>query len=89
MTTKQFSTAQVLTVITGSLLCEVGDLYEILNHMTGENLFTHQLPRAADLCAPELLKQLPQFTTLPAGLTQQTGSNGSRVWSMLTARLKM
>lgn len=36
-------------------------VYDILNHMTGENLFTHQLLRAQDVCGPYLLKQFPQL----------------------------
>ena len=34
-------------------------LYDILNWMTGDNLFTHQLPRACRECAPRLLEQHP------------------------------
>ncbi|MDX3520743.1 hypothetical protein [Streptomyces scabiei] len=29
--------------------------------MTGDNLMTHQLPRAAEACAPALLEQHPQL----------------------------
>ncbi|MFI7131592.1 hypothetical protein ACIBQ1_38360 [Nonomuraea sp. NPDC050153] len=36
-------------------------LYQILNWMTGDNLFTHQLPRAAEECTPSLLAQHPDL----------------------------
>lgn len=38
-------------------------VYKILNFMTGDNLFTHQLGRVADECEPWLLAQYPQFST--------------------------
>jgi hypothetical protein len=41
---KEFPTAEVLSAITGHLVCEIGGVYRVLNWMTGENLFTHQLP---------------------------------------------
>src|SRR3990167_7087526 len=31
--------------------------------MAGDNLFTHQLPRASDECKPYLLEQFPQLDT--------------------------
>lgn len=70
--TKEFSTASVLTVITGTLLTDIGCVYEILNWMTGDDLYTHQLPRASRECTPELLKQFPQFASLPSGLSKET-----------------
>jgi len=38
-------------------------VYDILNYMTGDSLFTHQLPRASDECKPFLLEQFPQLDT--------------------------
>lgn len=61
--TKTFSLGAVLTITTGYLLCRdrMDGVYEILNHMTGDNLFTHQLPRATRECKPWLLEQHPQL----------------------------
>lgn len=67
--TKQFPLRVVLTASTGRLLTKargphdngIGDLYEILNWMTGDNLFTHQLPRAGDACKPVLLAAFPEL----------------------------
>lgn len=60
---REFALAPILTVTTGKLLCEIGELYDILNFMTGDNLMTHQLPRAARACEPELLRQHPRLLT--------------------------
>lgn len=75
-----FPTEAVLTVTTDRMLCsDIGMVYEILNHMTGDNLFTHQLPRAAGKCAPALLEQHPQLVgvTVPDGLV---GEVPIRAW---------
>src|SRR5947209_5294054 len=62
--TKTFELATVLTVTTGRLLTDMGKLYDILNFMTGDDLMTHQLPRASNVCAPELLRQFPKLTSV-------------------------
>jgi len=62
---KKFHLGDVLS-ITGDKLVSprlMDGVYDILNYMTGENLFTHQLPRARDVCGPYLLKQFPQLET--------------------------
>ena len=45
-TVREFPLGVVLSITTGKLLCPIGDVYDILNFLTGDNLFTHQLPRA-------------------------------------------
>lgn len=37
----------------------IDGVYKILNYMTRDNLFTHQLPRAIKVCGPILFNQLP------------------------------
>ena len=64
---RMFPLRTILTVTTGLLLTNrrgpqdngIGDLYEILDWMTGDAAHTHQLPRFADECRPEILKQHP------------------------------
>lgn len=60
---KRFHLGDVLTITTDLLVSprHVAGVYDILNYMTGDNLFTHQLPRAGRVCAPELLRQFPQL----------------------------
>lgn len=60
--TKSFHIGAILSVTGEALMCPIGDVYEILNYMTDDNLFTHQLPRVARECRPVLLKQQPQLS---------------------------
>lgn len=63
MPTRSVPLADILTMTTGRLLSprHMDAVYELANWMTGDNLMTHQLPRAADACRPELLRQHPQL----------------------------
>jgi hypothetical protein len=61
MTTKTFDLGTVLTVTTGRLLTDIGNVYNILDFMTNDNLMTHQLPRASNACTKPLLAQFPQL----------------------------
>ena len=73
MQTKQFHLGDVLSITTGRLVSprHIDGVYDILNFMTGDNLFTHQLPRASDECKPHLLAQFPQLAEVDA-----SGVNG-------------
>jgi hypothetical protein len=61
--TRDFHIGDILSVTTGRLVSprHVDGIYDILNYMTGDNLFTHQLPRGMDECKPALLSQHPQL----------------------------
>lgn len=72
-----FTLGEVLSVTTGTLLCDIGRVYAILNHMTGDSLFTHQLPRASRECAPYLLKQFPQLAKVN---TEAVNLNNWATW---------
>lgn len=66
MTARSFHLGDILSVTTGYLVSPraphgIDAMYDLLNFMTGDNLFTHQLPRACDECKPELLRQHPQL----------------------------
>lgn len=63
MNERAFDLADVLTVTTGRLLSprHMEGVYDILNFLTGDSLFTHQLPRACDFCAPLVLEQHPDL----------------------------
>lgn len=69
---REFPLGDILSVTTGRLVSRkhIGGIYEVLNFMTGASLLTHQLPRAAKSCGPELLRQLPQLVEVevPEGL---------------------
>lgn len=59
MQTKEFASCDVLSVVTGRLVGKMGGVYEVLNWMTGESLFTHQLPRVGDEARPVLVAAHP------------------------------
>ena len=63
MKARKFHLGDVLSITTGLLLSprHMDGIYDILNFMTGDNLFTPQLPRAKDECKPYLLEQFPQL----------------------------
>lgn len=60
-TVRDFDLGDVITAFTGRLVAPRGipALYDILDHMTGDNLMTHQLPRAGRAMASVLLAQHP------------------------------
>ena len=61
--TRKFHIGTILSITDGHLLApnKMVDVYDILNFMTGDKLFTHQLPRAREECAPHLLQKHPQL----------------------------
>lgn len=65
MQTRQFHLGDVLSITTGRLVSNrhIDGVYDILNFMTGDNLFTYQLPGAGDECKPHLLDQHPGLNT--------------------------
>ena len=46
--TKSFTFLQLFSLTDGRLSTEMGDIYDMLNHITGQNLMTHSLPAAFD-----------------------------------------
>lgn len=66
MDEKEFHIGDILSITTGRLvsLDHIDGVYNILNYMTGDNLFTHQLPRAARECEGFLLEQHPDLADI-------------------------
>lgn len=60
---REFDIGDVLSITTGFLVSRrhIDGVYDILNYMTGDNLFTHALPRASRECEPALLAQHPDL----------------------------
>jgi hypothetical protein len=61
---KTFTLGEVLTALTGKLLCSIDGMYAVHNFLTGESLYTHQLPRAFRVCAPFVAQQHPDLAAL-------------------------
>jgi len=107
---KTFTLRTVLSVTTGRLLTEpkgprdngIDRMYELLNHMTGDSAFTHQLGRFAEECKPWLFRWFPELATASACLDKlddwikrdKTGTNeeGIKMWltelKMLELKIK-
>lgn len=70
--TRPMPLADVLSVTTDRLMSRrhVDGIYDLLRHMTGQDVYTHQLGKVADACAPALLEQHPFLRDLqpPEGL---------------------
>ncbi len=66
MATRAFHLGDILTVTTDRLVSprHMEGVYDILNWMTGEDLFTHQLPRASRECQGPLLAQHPDLAAV-------------------------
>lgn len=63
----------ILSVTTGRIVSprHMEGIYDILDFMTGENLYIYQVPRASRQCKPYLLKQHPQLAEVDAsGINQ-------------------
>ena len=75
---KVFHLGQLLSITTGCLVSPVGKypidgVYEILNFLTKDELYTHQLPRAWKACKPWVLLQKPELSGVDA--SDVTGEN--------------
>lgn len=74
-----FDLGDILSITTGWLVSPrlIEGVYDILNYMTDDNLFTHQLPRASRECKPYLLDQHPQLKDVDASVVTK---DNWRVW---------
>lgn len=86
MPTKTFSVCAVYSVATSALCCPIGDLYDILNHLTGDNLFTHALPRAARFASP-LVRAM--FPALPESIDLTGIKEASDPWAFVRAAVEV
>jgi hypothetical protein len=70
---KQFHISDVLSVTTGRLVStrRIGGVYDVLNFLTGDELYTHQLPRASDECKPWLRTQFPALFPEAPGMQKR------------------
>ena len=78
--TKRFHIGDILSITTGRLVSpdHIGGVYNILNHLTADNLMTHQLPRASRECAPYLRECFPDLAEIAE--PELEGENEVRAW---------
>jgi len=60
---REFPIGDVLSVATGILVSPhgIGAVYEVLNWMTGESIYTHQIPRISREAQPVILAAHPEL----------------------------
>lgn len=63
---RTFEVGDILTVMTGTLVARRGieAVYDLCNYMTGDNLMTHQLPRASAESEATLRAQFPDLAAI-------------------------
>ena len=54
-------------------------VYEILNFLTGDDLYTHQIPRAMRECRPWLASQFPQLMDDAPGMPDRLADMDRRI----------
>ena len=90
--TKDFDTAAVLSVVTGRLMTAtvkdsgIARVYEVLNWMTGESVFTHQLPRICQEAVPVILALHPTLQGAIDESAAVTNENWREWLAIWTAR---
>jgi hypothetical protein len=60
----KFTTGEVISAGLGKLCCDMEGVYRIMNFLTGDSLFTHQLPRAFRACEAWVKEQHPWLNQL-------------------------
>jgi hypothetical protein len=72
MSGRVFDLGTLLSITTGTLLTKIGNVYKILDYMTGESNFTHMLPGVSKMCAPVILRQHPKLVEISAAGIDQS-----------------
>lgn len=75
--TKDFPTLDALSALVGSLVSPngIGAVYEVLNWMTEESVYTHQIPRIGREAQAFMLKRLPALAETCEEAKQVTRDN--------------
>lgn len=66
---KQFDLGAILNITTGILFTSMDDVYEVLNYLTGDSIFIHQIPRVMDAAKPYVLSLHPELEGVGVGVT--------------------
>lgn len=59
---KEFDLGVILNITTMRLFTNMEDVYEILNYLTGDNIYTHQIPRVMSIAKTYILSLYPELT---------------------------
>lgn len=75
MEAKAFPTADVLGIVTDRLLGDIGGIYKVLSWMSGEDVYTHQIPRICREAEPIILAMHPELAHAVQEAEQVTPEN--------------
>ena len=59
---KEFDLGAILNITTKRLFTSMEDVYEVLNYLTGDSIYTHQLPRVMPIAKAYVLSLHPELT---------------------------
>ena len=69
---KIFFIEEVLSVVGDvRLVDEFSKIFDVVEHIIGKRPLTHELPKALDICIPELLRQYPDFKNIDFNVTEE------------------
>lgn len=64
MATRELPTEAVISTISGKLICDISQVYEVCEFMTGHPVWTHQLPDIGRAVREVLLKRQPELKAI-------------------------
>ncbi len=59
---RQFDLGAILNITTNRIFTNMNDVCEVLNYLTGDDIFIHQLPRVMQVAQPYVLSIYPELT---------------------------
>ena len=59
---KEFDLGAILNITTKRLFTSMEDVYEVLNYLTGDSIYTHQIPRVMPIAKAYVLSLHPELT---------------------------
>jgi hypothetical protein len=91
MKTKKFHIGDVLTITTGKLLSKdyIDGVYKILDWMSDQDCFTHELPEMSRKYRPLLLEMYPELSNIDVSNISRDnwdGYNGHIEWLEVMAK---
>jgi hypothetical protein len=83
---RKYHLSDILSITTGKLVSikHIDGVYDILNYLTGVNLYTNEIPRALKECKVYLLEQFPQLKEVNAD-----GVNGYNIYEWVESQIKI
>jgi hypothetical protein len=64
MEQRTFDLAEFISASTGYLVSDMSSVYEVLNFVSGDELYTHQLPRVSEEFRDVFFKEHPEYAPI-------------------------